>query len=75
MFAVFQNHMEEQYGEHYAQKVEDRLLQYLHKLETVLPGDTCIDEVCLMLLHFNLLKHDFSQISQLYFKELSILHT
>ncbi|XP_019113741.2 uncharacterized protein LOC104938148 [Larimichthys crocea] len=39
------NHMEEQYGEHYAQKVEDRLLQYLYKLETVLPGDTCIDEI------------------------------
>ncbi|KAG8012890.1 TERF1-interacting nuclear factor 2 [Nibea albiflora] len=41
------NQMEEQYGEHYAQKVEDRLLQYLHKLESVLPGDTCIDEMLL----------------------------
>ncbi|XP_076588626.1 uncharacterized protein LOC143321840 [Chaetodon auriga] len=39
------NQMEEQYGEHYAQKVEDRLLQYLHELETVLPGDTYIDKI------------------------------
>ncbi|XP_063754644.1 uncharacterized protein LOC134874535 [Eleginops maclovinus] len=39
------NHMEEQYGEHYAQKVEDRLLQYLQQLETVLPGDTHIDKI------------------------------
>lgn len=38
--------MEEQYGERYAQKVEDRLLHYLHELETVLPGDTYIDKVC-----------------------------
>lgn len=37
--------MQEQYGEHYAQKVEDRLLQYLQKLETVLPGDAYIDKV------------------------------
>lgn len=37
--------MQEQYGEHYAQKVEDRLLQYLQKLETVLPGDVYIDKV------------------------------
>ncbi|CAJ1057013.1 A-agglutinin anchorage subunit isoform X5 [Xyrichtys novacula] len=37
--------MEDQYGEHYAQKVEDRLLHYLHKLETVLPGDTCADKI------------------------------
>ncbi|XP_039987858.1 uncharacterized protein LOC120792685 isoform X3 [Xiphias gladius] len=36
--------MEKQYGEHYAQKVEDRLLHYLHELETVLPGDTFIDK-------------------------------
>lgn len=40
--------MEEQYGEHYAQKVEDRLLHYLHELETVLPGDTYIDKVCVL---------------------------
>ncbi|TDH09051.1 hypothetical protein EPR50_G00082560 [Perca flavescens] len=39
------NQMEEQYGEHYAQKVEDRLLHYLHQLETVLPGDTYIDKI------------------------------
>ncbi|XP_049429671.1 uncharacterized protein LOC125887138 isoform X1 [Epinephelus fuscoguttatus] len=37
--------MEERYGEHYAQKVEDRLLHYLHELETVLPGDTYIDKI------------------------------
>ncbi|KAK5923024.1 hypothetical protein CgunFtcFv8_000030 [Champsocephalus gunnari] len=39
------NHMEEQYGEHYAQKVEDRLLHYLQQLEAVLPGDTHIDKI------------------------------
>ncbi|XP_051239134.1 uncharacterized protein LOC127353694 [Dicentrarchus labrax] len=39
------NQMEERYGEHYAQKVEDRLLHYLHELETVLPGDTYIDKI------------------------------
>eukprot|EP00066_Takifugu_rubripes_P015848 XP_011605114.1 PREDICTED: uncharacterized protein LOC105416869 [Takifugu rubripes] len=39
------NQMQEQYGEHYAQKVEDRLLQYLQKLETVLPGDAYIDKI------------------------------
>lgn len=38
--------MQQQYGDHYAQKVEDRLLQYLQKLEAVLPGDAFIDEVC-----------------------------
>ncbi|CAN9498682.1 unnamed protein product [Ophioblennius macclurei] len=37
--------MEEHYGEHYAQKVEDRLLQYLHQLEAALPRDTHIDEI------------------------------
>ncbi|XP_032378204.1 uncharacterized protein LOC116693383 [Etheostoma spectabile] len=37
--------MEEQYGEHYAQKVEDRLLHYLHQLETVLPRETYIDKI------------------------------
>lgn len=38
--------MQQQYGERYAQKVEDRLLQYLQKLETVLPGDPYADKVC-----------------------------
>ncbi|XP_020498246.2 serine-rich adhesin for platelets [Labrus bergylta] len=40
-----ENQMEEQYGEHYAQKVEDRLLHYLHRLETMLPGDTYVDKI------------------------------
>ncbi|KAM7396340.1 hypothetical protein PAMP_019385 [Pampus punctatissimus] len=39
------NQIEEQYGEHYAQKIEDRLLHYLHELETVLPRDTYIDKI------------------------------
>ncbi|KAM7414091.1 hypothetical protein PAMA_019082 [Pampus argenteus] len=39
------NQMEAQYGEHYAQKIEDRLLHYLHELETVLPRDTYIDKI------------------------------
>ncbi|CAK6975143.1 uncharacterized protein LOC122985706 [Scomber scombrus] len=39
------NQMEEQYGELYAQKVEDRLLHYLQELETVLPRDTYIDKI------------------------------
>ncbi|XP_073328732.1 uncharacterized protein [Pagrus major] len=39
------NQLEKQYGGHYAKKVEDRLLCYLHKLETVLPGDTYIDKI------------------------------
>lgn len=54
MPAAFQNQMEERYGEHYAQKVEDRLLHYLHKLETMLPGDTYIDKVCFTHVCFNL---------------------
>ncbi|XP_026168140.1 uncharacterized protein LOC113133505 isoform X2 [Mastacembelus armatus] len=37
--------MEEHYGEHYAQKVEERLLHYLNALEAVLPGDTYIDKI------------------------------
>ncbi|XP_011474926.1 uncharacterized protein LOC101156085 isoform X2 [Oryzias latipes] len=37
--------MEQQYGEHYAQKVEDRLLLYLHELEAALPGETYIDKI------------------------------
>ncbi|KAM4733824.1 uncharacterized protein FYW61_007156 [Anableps anableps] len=36
------NDMEEQYGERYAQKVEDRLLDYLHELQKVLPGNACM---------------------------------
>lgn len=39
------NEMEEQYGERYAQKVEDRLLHYLHELDAVLQGDTYIDKI------------------------------
>ncbi|XP_034541703.1 uncharacterized protein LOC117814464 [Notolabrus celidotus] len=39
------NQMEDQYGEHYVQKVEDRLLNYLHRLDTVLPGDTYADKM------------------------------
>nr|XP_046249798.1 uncharacterized protein LOC124061693 [Scatophagus argus] len=39
------NQMEEQFGEHYAQKVEERLLHYLHELETALQGDTYIDKL------------------------------
>ena len=38
--------MEQTYGEQYAQKVQDRLLQYLQELEAALPGDTFIDKVC-----------------------------
>lgn len=45
--------MQEQYGEHYAQKVEDRLLQYLQKLESVLPGDAYIDKVNLLDMIMN----------------------
>lgn len=48
--------METQYGEHYAQKVEDRLLHYLHELETVLPGDTYIDKVCVAEMYGGILK-------------------
>lgn len=42
---MFQNQMEDEYGELYAQKVEERLLHYLLRLEAVLPGDTCVDKV------------------------------
>lgn len=42
--------MEEQYGEHYAQKVEERLLHYLQGLESALPGDTYIDKVCVFII-------------------------
>ncbi|KAJ8271957.1 hypothetical protein COCON_G00108160 [Conger conger] len=37
--------MEEQYGERYAQKLEERLFDYLQKLEKDLPPSTCIDQV------------------------------
>lgn len=47
-FLSLQNEMEGQYGEHYAQKVEDRLLHYLNELETMLPGKTHVDEVCVL---------------------------
>ncbi|KAM3609737.1 uncharacterized protein V6R79_019634 [Siganus canaliculatus] len=40
-----QNQLEQQYGEHYAQKVEDRLLHYLQKLNSVLPENTYIDKI------------------------------
>ncbi|XP_061577270.1 uncharacterized protein LOC133443931 [Cololabis saira] len=39
------NQMEEQYGERYAQKVEDRLLHYLQELESILPEETSIDQL------------------------------
>ncbi|XP_056454391.1 atrophin-1 isoform X1 [Gadus chalcogrammus] len=39
------NELEEQYGEHYTQKVEDRLLHYVHELEMMLPRDTYIDQI------------------------------
>lgn len=45
LFFFLQHQMEEQYGEHYAQKVEDRLLHYLNELETMLPGKTQIEQV------------------------------
>ncbi|XP_074533953.1 uncharacterized protein LOC141796625 [Halichoeres trimaculatus] len=40
-----ENQMEDQYGELYAQKVEERLLHYLLRLEAVLPGETCADKI------------------------------
>uniref|UniRef100_A0A1A8DDP8 TERF1-interacting nuclear factor 2 N-terminal domain-containing protein n=1 Tax=Nothobranchius kadleci TaxID=1051664 RepID=A0A1A8DDP8_NOTKA len=41
----FNNQMEEQYGERYAQKVEDRVLLYLQELEASLSGETYIDKI------------------------------
>lgn len=38
--------MEDQYGECYAQKLEDRLLHYLQVLESTLQSDTYFDQVC-----------------------------
>ncbi|XP_038857060.1 uncharacterized protein LOC120053860 isoform X2 [Salvelinus namaycush] len=37
--------MEDQYGECYAQKLEDRLLHYLHVLESTLQSDTYFDQL------------------------------
>ncbi|XP_016099268.1 uncharacterized protein [Sinocyclocheilus grahami] len=37
--------MEEQYGERYAQKLEERLVHYLGELDKVLPQPTCIEQV------------------------------
>ncbi|XP_047452676.1 uncharacterized protein LOC125015065 isoform X2 [Mugil cephalus] len=39
------NQVEVEYGEHYAQKVEDRLLDYLRELEALIPGETYIDKI------------------------------
>lgn len=38
--------MEEQYGERYIMKVEERLLHYLEELNKALPQPTYIDQVC-----------------------------
>ncbi|KAM6946108.1 TERF1-interacting nuclear factor 2 [Aplochiton taeniatus] len=43
--AYIKDQMEKQYGEHYAQKLEDRLTHYLQQLEAVLPRDTYIDQL------------------------------
>ncbi|XP_061102762.1 uncharacterized protein LOC133131415 isoform X2 [Conger conger] len=43
--AYIRDQMEEQYGERYAQKLEERLFDYLQKLEKDLPPSTCIDQV------------------------------
>lgn len=37
--------MEEQYGERYAQKLEERLSHYLRELDKVLPQPTYIEQV------------------------------
>lgn len=50
ILSVLQNDMDEQYGERYGQRVEDRLLHYLHELDAVLQGDTYIDKVCVHCL-------------------------
>lgn len=42
--------MEEQYGERYAQKLEERLVHYLGELDKVLPQPTCIDQVSVYVL-------------------------
>ncbi|KAG9352643.1 hypothetical protein JZ751_021057 [Albula glossodonta] len=43
--AYVKEKMEEHYGEKYAQKVEERLWDYLQLLERELPPTTCIDQV------------------------------
>lgn len=48
-----QNLMKEQYGEHYAQKTEDRLLHYLRELDKALPEDTYIDKMLKKNSHMN----------------------
>ncbi len=42
--------MEEQYGERYAQKLEERLVHYLGELDKVLPQPTCIEQVIVYVL-------------------------
>ena len=37
--------MEEQYGDRYAQKLQQRLDHYLQQLESALPQLTCLDQV------------------------------
>lgn len=54
--------MEQQYGEHYAQKVEDRLLLYLHELEAVLPGETYIDKVNICVCLFKRQSHSIKMV-------------
>ncbi|KAM8861434.1 uncharacterized protein ACB058_008253 [Synchiropus picturatus] len=40
-----EHHLDQQYGEAYTQKVEERLLHYLLQLEPALPRDTRVDQV------------------------------
>lgn len=40
-----QNRVEEQYGDHYAQKTEERLLDYLQDVDKALPKETYIDQI------------------------------
>ncbi|KAK7892093.1 hypothetical protein WMY93_024056 [Mugilogobius chulae] len=39
------NHLEKQYGDHYAHKIEERLLHYLRELDKTLPKCTYIDKI------------------------------
>ncbi|KAI4903301.1 hypothetical protein NFI96_031852 [Prochilodus magdalenae] len=43
--AYIRDLIEEQYGERYALKLEERLLHYLEELDKALPQPTCIDQV------------------------------
>ncbi|XP_030646781.1 uncharacterized protein LOC115826966 isoform X2 [Chanos chanos] len=43
--AYIRDLMEDQYGERYSQKLEERLFYYLGELEAALPETTCIDQV------------------------------